>query len=384
MILLVSIIASFFAGLRAETLEVGEGKTFTRIEDALAKAEPGDEIIVHPYSDGSAYMKPALLVRVPKLLIRATDPEKPVVLDGSGFVYSGVGTVPRAIIQFEPGADDCTIEGLSFTNARNESFNGAGIRINEANGITIRNCIFKNNDMGIMSNGVVSKRTGADQLIENCTISENGTEKDPGYNHNLYLGGTSVTVRNCTIERSLTGHNVKSRAHSNLFVDNIVRYSANREFDLVDAKGNTDVPGSDAYLIGNVITKAPDCKGNRTVIHFGKDGNSAHDGTIWLMFNTISTPFGSSVLDLGDGEGAVITENRFEDGGKGHSINLVNAHDSKMDLYCKNNDIPGKKSVVSTQKTLSKKTELPPIPEEIRAIIEKKREKTRNSSKPRT
>ena len=149
-----------------------------------------------------------------------------------------------------------------------------------------------------MSNGDGTPRSATGQLIENCLIHSNGDHAHPGYNHNLYLGGTDVTMRGCEVHSSLTGHNYKSRAHRNVVVGCYIHDSLNREFDLVDAKGDTDRPGSDTILAGNVIVKDPNCRGNKAVIHFGQDGGKGHDGTLHLVHNTIVTPFISPVVDL--------------------------------------------------------------------------------------
>ena len=148
-----------------------------------------------------------------------------------------------------------------------------------------------------MSNGDGSPTTAVDQRIEHCQIHHNGDPSEPGYNHNLYLGGTSVTLRFCEVHSSLTGHNVKSRAHHTRVEYCYVHDSANREFDLVDA-AETARPESHAVLLGNIIVKDPKCQGNRAVIHFGQDGGKEHDGTLYLAFNTIVTPFISPVVDL--------------------------------------------------------------------------------------
>ena len=73
--------------------------------------------------------------------------------------------------------------------------------------------------------------------------------------------------------------------------------SANREFDLVDAD-DTAQPDSHALLLGNIIVKDPKCEGNRSVIHFGQDGGKDRDGTLYLYFNTIVTPFIAPVVEL--------------------------------------------------------------------------------------
>ena len=248
-------------GAAGAALSVGEGEKFSRIEAALEAAQPGDTIEVHPLPGGRPYEKVALLVRKPRIAIRAAGAEgRKVVLDGKGYDYSGRGSVPRAIVQFHEGGDGSSIEGFELRGAHNESHNGAGVRINQANDVTVRNCTIHSNDMGIMSNGNGTPGSATGQLIENCLIHSNGDHSHPGYNHNLYLGGTEATMRGCEVHSSLTGHNFKSRAHRNIVIGCYIHDSANREFDLVDGKGDTDRPGSDAILIGNVIVKDPNCR----------------------------------------------------------------------------------------------------------------------------
>lgn len=303
-------------GQAAETLTVGSGQDFSRVEEALTQAQPGDTILVHPLPDGQAYARTALLVNTPRITLRAVHPGPPVVLSGKGYDYSGRGRIPRAIVQFNPEASGCTLEGFELTGAHNQSHNGAGVRINQANGVTVRNCHIHHNDMGVMSNGNGRPDTGRDQLFTSCLIHENGNFSHPGYNHNLYLGGTGVTLRGCEVYGSLTGHNVKSRAHLTRLLACWIHDAANRELDLVDARGDTDRPGSDAIVAGCVITKDPDCPGNRSVIHFGQDGGKGHTGTLYLAHNTIQSPFISPVVDLSTpGAHVHLANNLIWDGG---------------------------------------------------------------------
>ena len=249
-----------------------------------------------------------------------------MTISGKGFDYRGVGSVPRAIFQFNPGADHCTLEGFELVAAHNESHNGAGVRINQANHVTIRNCAIHGNDMGVMSNGDGSLSSAVDQRIEHCRIYRNGDAARPGYNHNLYLGGTSVTLRFSEVYASLTGQNVKSRAHRTRVEYCYIHHSANREFDLVDA-AETARSESDAVLLGNIIAKDPQCKGNGAVIHFGQDGGEEHNGTLYLAFNTIVTHFISPVIDLSaPGAKVVLAGNLVSDGGmrQAHQV-LANA-----------------------------------------------------------
>jgi hypothetical protein len=303
-------------------LNIGSGQPFQRIEDALAQAKPGDTLLVHALPQDLAYEKVALLIRQENLILRGVPAKSGgrVRLSGEGFDYSGSGRTPRAIVQFDPAAHGCTLDGFELSGAHNATHNGAGVRINQANDILITHCEIHDNDMGVMSNGnaLALPPTGDRQRIEHCLIHHNGAISDPGYNHNLYLGGTSVTLFDCEVHSSLTGHNVKSRAHLTRVIDCYIHDSAARELDLVDDAGNTGLPGSDALLLGNVIVKAKNNAGNHNVIHFGQDGGHDHNGTLYLVHNTIVTPFISPVVDLSAPHArARLIDNLIWDGGSG-------------------------------------------------------------------
>jgi len=296
---------ALLAAFSPTTLTVGDGRTYSQIVDAVAAAKTGDTIAVYRKVEG--YLGTAVLIRKAGLKIVGMESPR-IILDGGSFEYSGAGSVPRAIFQVDPGSDGVTIENFELRGAHNLSFNGAGVRINAANRVTIRNCEIHSNDMGIMSNGIAGNpHAGEDQLIENCSIHENGNLKDPGYNHNLYLGGTSVTVRFCDIYRSLTGHNLKSRAHFTLVEYSHIHDSSNRELDFVEA-WDTERPNSNAVLLGNLIEKDPHCPGNRVTIHFGRE-KGERDGSLFLLHNTVTTPFLSGVVSLSTGKASCRLEN---------------------------------------------------------------------------
>jgi hypothetical protein len=341
-------LASTFQTARGAEITVGPGKGCAAIADALAKAQAGDTIAVYPQADNKPYAKVAIIVRKERITFKAVPaagsaassttrpgPEagsppggQRVALSGTGFDYSGEGRIPRAMFQFDPEASGCVLEGFELSDAHNGSHNGAGVRINQANNVTIRDCEIHGCDMGIMSNGNGTPKTAVNQRIESCLIHHNGSEKEPGQNHNLYLGGTSVTLSACEVHSSITGHNVKSRAHFTRVEYCYIHDSANRELDLVDGKGDTTVPGSDAVLLGNIIVKDPKCKGNHAVIHFGQDVGNEHVGTIYLVHNTIVTPFISPVVDLSSSKGrASFINNIIWDDGSGQKGQvLVTVH----------------------------------------------------------
>ncbi len=282
--------AVIFSMIQGAILEVGPGRPYTRIEDALKTAQPGAVIRVWPSPDG--YAKTALLFTKANIRLECA-PDSKVVLDGTGFDYSGAGAVPRAIIQFEPTATNCSVNGFTLKGAYNSSHNGAGVRINGAADVTIKDCNIEGNDMGIMSNG----SNATHQQIEHCHIHHNGSAEDPGYNHNLYLGGADVSLKKCEIDHALTGHDLKSRAHFTMVEDSFFHDSANREFDFVEAE-ETAKKNSNAVILNCLILKVNN-GGNGNVIHFGHE-KGVRDGGIWLIGNTITTTSSAPILMLSD------------------------------------------------------------------------------------
>ncbi len=294
----------------ADTLTVGANQRFATIEQANKAAQPGDTIEVYPPESG-VYRQPAVYVTKPGLqFIARPAPGGRIVLDGTGGNYSGRGSVPRGIFQVNPGADGVLIEGFELCNAHNGTHNAAGVRIVQACRVTVRRCDMHSNDLALMSVGAPGNLNAAsDQLIEYCTIHENGDPSGRGMSHNMYLGGTSVTLQYCDVSGALTGHNVKSRAHFNLFQYNYVHDSNNREFDVVD-NWETGRPESNTVLLGNLIVKRDPLEGNKGVVHFGRDGKGEHNGTLYMFNNTIVTPHhGPIVLLTADGARARLVNN---------------------------------------------------------------------------
>lgn len=125
--LLIVAIVLTSADVGGATLEVGHGKRYATITAANKIARSGDVIVVHPLPDGKPYAREAVYVKVKRLTIKASVKSgKRVRISGKGFDYSGRGSVPRAIFQFNRGADDCVLEGFELFGAANRSYNGGG------------------------------------------------------------------------------------------------------------------------------------------------------------------------------------------------------------------------------------------------------------------
>ena len=325
------LIVPFVTTVYGETLHVGSGQAYYRIEDAVAAAKPGATIIVHPLPSDEPYKGVKLMIDKPNLTIQAENPNLPVVLDGAGVNYTGAGSTPRAIVQFCAHGSGGTLDGFVLRNAHNDTHNAAGVRISQANDVTISRCDIHDNDMGIMSNGRARQEgvepLGANQLITHCCITDNGAKEEPGYNHNLYLGGDSVIIQYSEIARAKTGHNIKCRAYMIAIFKCSIHDAANREIDIVDGKGCTDVVlYGEAFISNCSIKKDPLCKGNRGCIHFGKDSGIANKGSLLLENNSIETPFSSPVIEITDGDSIELLDNVFSDAGSGAPSKLIKFH----------------------------------------------------------
>ena len=305
----------------SRVFDVGFEFEYGRIEDALAAANAGDTILVHQLPDGAAYEKVAVLVRKPGITIKASaNASAPVKISGKGFDYSGVGPVPRAVFQFDPEAAGCILDGFEIFGARNASGNGAGVRINGANNVTVRNCEIHGCDMGVMSGGDLvapHKRTGINQMYERLNVHHNGSPLADGYSHNFYLGGWNATIRLCEVHHSVSGHNVKSRNAVILIEDSYIHDSANREIDIVDSQEPV-YRDNDAHINRCLIIKDSNCAGNRAVIHFGQDMGGKRNGILYIDESAIVTPFIAPVVHLSSaGARTAISKTTLWDGGAG-------------------------------------------------------------------
>jgi hypothetical protein len=288
--------------LHAKTLEVGPGRQFETIESAVVAAKSGDRIEVFPQTGG--YHDSAVRVTTPNLTIVGMD-DTPVLIDGDGFDYSGVGKIPRAIFQIDPGANEVVLRNFELTGAHNKSYNGAGVRINGADGVKVSRCDIHGNDMGIMS-AEDGPGQAQGQVIFECHVHHNGAAQDPGFNHNLYLGGASVLIEHCEVDHSITGHNLKSRAARTVVNNSYLHDAANREVDLVEDPSRKDPTGY-ASFFNTVIAKDPACTGNRNVLHFGAE-KGRQPGVVWMVCCTLVSPFSSPVILLSDRDARAVLD----------------------------------------------------------------------------
>ena len=105
----------------------------------------------------------------------------------------------------------CIIRSLHFQNCKVVDHNGAGIRL-EGKNIMIQQCIFSDNEMGFLCGAIDS----CSVHMEQCYFKQNGSEMNPGYQHNIYVGhiDTFSLKYSTTVDANAEGHELKSRANS--------------------------------------------------------------------------------------------------------------------------------------------------------------------------
>ena len=230
---------------RAATYQVGPTRAYQTV-GSLPSLSPGDIVEIDPatYNEVKRWTRPGTATQ--PIIVRGVGAAR-AVFDATGQNVDGALPHPRAV--FQVAADYVTLENLEFQNARNGA-NGAGIRVTSGNNVTVRNCRITACDMGIMSDN------SSNLVIEASEIASNGIALYDGYSHNLYLGGSSTTIRFCFIHDSLYGQNFKTRAHYTELLHNYIADSQDGEVGLVDA-AETAATNSHAVMIGNIIISKP-------------------------------------------------------------------------------------------------------------------------------
>ncbi|MGE0744126.1 MAG: right-handed parallel beta-helix repeat-containing protein [Rhodospirillales bacterium] len=252
-------------------LRVGAGGDYDRPSQAAAAAKDGDivEIAAGIYDGDVAVWKQA------NLTIRG--------VGGIAKLQAGGRNAGGKAIWVVTGADTL-IENVAFSGARVPDGNGAGVRI-ETKAITLRNCIFHDNQNGILAGDIA----GARVTIEDSQFFSNGA--GDGYTHNIYVGAIAeLSITGSAIHHAKVGHQVKSRAAVNR-----IAYSSVMD----GADGNSSYlfdfeRGGVVHLIGNVIQQGPNTD-NFNMINFASQRRGADDRLV-LVNNTLVNDYTGGVF----------------------------------------------------------------------------------------
>lgn len=248
----------------AATLNVGPGQAFDKPCAALTTAKDGDTILIDA---GGSYDGDVCGTYANNLTIRGVNGRPHI--DAAGQNAQGKAT-------WVIGGNNVTVDNIEFSGATVSAGNGAGIRA-EGGNITIRNCYFHDNQMGILT----ANLGWGEVLIEYSEFAHNGTNN--GYTHNIYVGQQAkFTLRYSYSHDSNGGQLVKSRAaETHILYNRLSGESGASNYEV-------DIPnGGLAYVIGNVIQQGPNST-NSTVLEYLLEGansfNQSHQ--LFVINNT--------------------------------------------------------------------------------------------------
>jgi hypothetical protein len=254
----------------AQTLTVGPGMSYPTIASAAAAATDGAtiEISAGAYHEEVVWTANALTIR------GVGD----VVIDMTGMTLVNQGGKGIFIVD---GAD-ATIENIMFVGASDSSGNGAGIRWQGEGQLTVRGCVFRGNEDGILGGNHPDNVA----LIENNEFVGNGLGMF-GYTHSLYVSEIDTLTFRGNWSHALAGgtpdigHLFKSRAHHNYVLYNrLTAEDTHASYELQLPEGGI------GYVIGNLIEQGT-MDPNRTIISIGGDGMQWPDHHVFVVNNTI-------------------------------------------------------------------------------------------------
>lgn len=264
-------------------LIVGSGQEFSTLSAAVAASKDGDVIQVQAGTYTNDFPQ---------------DITDNITIEGVGGTASFVatGNIPngKAILITD---GNITIDHLSFSGATVADGNGAGIRYQSGN-LVLTNDEFDNNQEGILG---AANATGTIS-ISNSVFNHNGS--GTGYTHGIYIGDiASLTVTNSLFENTSVGHEIKSRAETNVITNNVIA-----DGPIGTASYSIDFPdGGNDTITNNTIEKGGNSQ-NPILISYGEEGGVYANSQLTVSNNTlIDDQSSSSALGVRNTTSAIAT-----------------------------------------------------------------------------
>ena len=270
-----------FAGVTtasAATLSVGPGKTYAKPCAAIAAAKDGDVIEI---TGNTTYSGDVCYIMRNNLTIRGVNGRPKIDAAGKNAGGKGIWVVD---------GNNLTVDNVEMYGAKVPDANGAAFRL-EAAGFTLRNSFLHDNQNGILANA----NANSDVVIENTEFGHNGA--GDGQSHNLYIGHVkSLTFRYNFSHDANVGHNLKSRADTNLIAYN--RFSSLNPGETGSTAAGKpsyeiDLPNAGtSYIIGNIIQQ-PASNSNSAMLAYGEEGAVNAGSDLYVINNTFLNDMGS-------------------------------------------------------------------------------------------
>ncbi len=248
----------------AATHIVGPKPPSMSLQQALAIAQDGDTLALLP----GEYQGQTGVVLQKRLTLRSVG-ERAVL------VAPPRAAERKAVLVVRDG--DIVVENLEFRGARADDANGAGIRF-EAGRLTVRNCLFVDNENGILTGNNAS----AELVIEDSEFGL-APRVQGGLHHLLYVGRISkFSIRGSRFYSGYEGHLIKSRARENRIAYNLIY-----DGDEGRASYEIDLPNAGlAWIIGNVIGQGGDSQ-NPVMVAYGSEQAIWPKNALYLSHNTL-------------------------------------------------------------------------------------------------
>ncbi len=250
------------ARAKSRVLEVGPGRDLKQPSDAARLARDGDTVAV----DAGDYTGDVAVWRQDRLTLRASGGRVRLRAAGAAAERKGIWVIKGGTV---------LAEGFDFSGARVVDRNGAGIRF-ETGALTVRQCRFIDNEMGLLSNHDPQARL----VVDSCEFAHN--RRPDGHNHNLYVGRIAhLIVTGSYFHHGHIGHLLKSRAAVNhIFYNRLTDDGGQASYELEFPNGGV------AVVVGNLIGQSAGTQ-NRRMVAWGAEGLHWPENALVMAHNTL-------------------------------------------------------------------------------------------------
>lgn len=304
----------------ASVYEIGPGKPLDRIAAVpWDNLQPGDEVLIHwraePYREkwtisSSGTKEAPIAVRgVPN-----AEGLRPVIDGDEAVTPRGQRTPKEARALLRIGDTVATagrrpawivVENLVFRNAYEvNSFidstgarqpyagNAAGIYVDVASHVVIRNCVIHSNGNGLFA-ASEREEPSRNLHVAGCVIFGNGTPGS-GYRHNVYTEAAGFLFEKNylgPLRDGTTGNNFKDRSSGLVVRENWIE-GGNKQLDLTESDMPViqDEPDYHETIVERNVLIENAYDGNRQMVHYGGDGDITSvykRGPLRMTANTI-------------------------------------------------------------------------------------------------
>jgi hypothetical protein len=244
-------------------LQVGPGRQYRTPAAAAAIARDGDLVEI----DAATYLADVAVWDQNDLTLKGVGGRPH--MNAADLTAQGKGT-------WVISGRNVRVENIEFSHSRAPDANGAGIRL-DGGSLVVVGCSFHDNQNGILT----ASAPDIELTIEHSEFANNGA--GDGQSHNIYVGRVrSLVMSGSYSHHALVGHLLKSRARSNVILDN-------RLADERDGRASLAIDlaeGGNALIMGNIIQQGPLAE-NGTLLSYGAEAaNRPTESQVFVINNT--------------------------------------------------------------------------------------------------